>query len=183
LSDEIGAGTEPVRLQLTPDRSRLLVTNRAQNNLQAIFAAPFWPAAFNPSGGSAPAGSLPLKMAASPDNRTLFVATRNDSDSQISDRLKIFQIVGETLTFRGEIVGPHYNNDNESFQIADIEPVDGDVLAVATNDDKIYMPTVTGGVVGIDNDDRNDNTTYMSLTAPIDLSDSVRDCVELVFQP
>jgi hypothetical protein len=182
LTDNISAGNDPVRLQLSPDRTRLLLAHRAANNIQAVYASTFWPAAFSPSAATA-AGSLPMKLAVAPDNQTVFVASRNVNDDQVADRLKRFFMVGESITFRGEIVGPHFSSEAESFQIADIEPVDGDLLAVATNDDKIYLSPVGGGTVPIDNDDRNNNTTYLSLRDPIVLGGAARDCVDLAFQP
>lgn len=182
MTDTLALPPNPVRLQMTPDRTRFLLTSRGQLNLLSFYVATYWPGAMNLTNEGASAQGLPMKMAVSPDGSEVFVASRVDNDAQGSDRLFYYSLIGNSLSFRGVLPGPTFTN-KESFQIADLEPAEGKLLAVATNDDKVYLVDRVGGSLRIDPDSRNDNSTYLSLVNYIDLNDTPRDCLELAFQP
>lgn len=155
----LNTGINPSSMVLTADKTRVLVVTDAQSNLSAFDVATFWPIGAG-SGVNESAGPEALKMAISPNGRTILVADRQD------DLLRSVSLDGLDLNTVGVIEGP---DGVEDFQIAAIEPVTGEHAAVGTDASTVWLFELIGNV--------------LRAVAVLDLNDDDHESIEIGYQP
>lgn len=135
--NQLAAGVQPFALRLAPDRTRLLALNRGASNLLNILVAPEGFSARAAAAQAVGANAWQVDIAA--DNQTVLVA------DSAEDLLHVVNCVGPALTLAGDLEGPADLVTDQ--QIVAIEPVEGRLVAVGTDNSSLIFYERTGGTL------------------------------------
>lgn len=166
-------GNRPFYIDVTRDLTRLYVMSRNAANLSLIYTAPEGLSGVQSTIGL---GNKAWGVGVSPDGDTLFAADA-DVSSGIIDVVQAINASGGNFRMLGEIedrVLDKRTNATYAFQLAALEPVEGRLLAVGTNTNRLVFFQRDGGVLTLINDPPLDLTIGGNL---------LRDTYELRFQP
>ncbi len=157
---EIAVGTGPFAITRTHDQSRVLVTNQSSANLRSFLVSSVGVSPDFP-GGSAVGGPFALRMAVSPDGRTVMVADQSGSQPAEQGALQrglvnIFGLSGSGLFKAGTYAYADYEDSggnitgidkDELLQLVAIDPVDGDLAPIGIQTGSVRIYERTGGAL------------------------------------
>lgn len=150
----------PISMLPTPDKSGVMMVTGSVSNLKIYLVAPEG-LTTSVSPASVTGGASALQMAANAADSTIITADATN------DLVYLLRWNGDSLQRAGQLVGPELSTT--SVQIAAMDPVDGSIVAVGTDNSTCLLYRRTGGA--------------LELITELALASTGRDTLALAFQP